>query len=275
MARLFVSYARQDRAFVARLAAALEREGHKVWWDRALTPGERFAGEIELALDGADQAIVVWSKSAAASDWVRDEATRARAAGKLIPVQIESNAIPLGFGALHTIDMSRFRGALTDPGMAELLRAAHDGPSAIVPRPRTGLVSLLVRAAGLGLIPATTMAGTAAALQVGPSSQALDLIGQFLVFTGPAALGLGATSAVRLARLGLKSTGALARDMIAAWAMGATGALAIAAVALVGEPDLIAHSGLAGLGLMVALASLGLGALIGIGRALWAFLRRA
>lgn len=273
MMRLFLSYARQDRPFVERLAQALTREGYQVWWDKSLAGGDRFAAEIETALNAADAVIVIWSKSSAASDWVRDEAGRARADGKLVPVSLESDAVALGFGALHTIDMSRFRGALTDPGMAELLRALDQQPGVAGRRPRTGFLSLLLRSAGVAAAPALAAAAMGSALQADSLDATVRNAPAFLLVTGPTALGLGAASAVRLARLGLKSTGALVRDMATAWAIGAAGALAIAALALAGDPNLILRGGLAGLALMVLLVSLTIGFLVGVLRAAWALVR--
>ena len=40
MADIFVSYARADKARVAPLVAALERQGWSVWWDPAIVPGQ-------------------------------------------------------------------------------------------------------------------------------------------------------------------------------------------------------------------------------------------
>ena len=43
MASLFLSYSRDDVGRVGPLAAALERQGHKVWWDRHIAGGQEFA----------------------------------------------------------------------------------------------------------------------------------------------------------------------------------------------------------------------------------------
>ena len=49
MAQLFISYAREDRDFVTRLAPVLEAAGHKVWWDDRLEGGAQFRASIEAA----------------------------------------------------------------------------------------------------------------------------------------------------------------------------------------------------------------------------------
>jgi hypothetical protein len=41
MADVFISYAKADRSLASKLAAMLEAEGWKVWWDTTLIPGDR------------------------------------------------------------------------------------------------------------------------------------------------------------------------------------------------------------------------------------------
>ena len=50
MADVFISYAREDRPFAARLAHALEAGGRTVWWDREILPGKDFAELIAAEL---------------------------------------------------------------------------------------------------------------------------------------------------------------------------------------------------------------------------------
>jgi TIR domain len=42
MADGFISYAKPDRPLALKLAAMLEAEGWKVWWDTSLTIGDDF-----------------------------------------------------------------------------------------------------------------------------------------------------------------------------------------------------------------------------------------
>lgn len=123
MADVFVSYAREDRAQVARLAAALDQTGLSVWWDRRLVGGDAFAEEIERELEGAGAVIVAWSNAGSRSRWVRDEAEFAAQAGKLVCVSIDGSLPPLGFRQFHAIDISRWQG---DADLAnELVRAVR------------------------------------------------------------------------------------------------------------------------------------------------------
>lgn len=106
MADIFLSYARKDRAKVARLVKALEGAGYSIWWDRHIDGGSEFSADIERELGAADAVVVAWSKDSVASHWVRDEAGMALAAGKLVAISLDGTAPPIGFKQIHAIDMS-------------------------------------------------------------------------------------------------------------------------------------------------------------------------
>ena len=74
MAKVFLSYSRSDLARIERLAGALGRRKHEVWWDRHLAGGAEFDRAIEKALGECDVVVVAWSEQACSSSWVRDEA---------------------------------------------------------------------------------------------------------------------------------------------------------------------------------------------------------
>ncbi len=107
MAKLFLSYSREDTGQVRPIAACLERAGHEVWWDQHISGGEQFADAIEKALHDADVIVAIWSEAAARSAWVRDEAAAGRDSGRLVPVTIDGSAPPLGFRQYQTIDLSK------------------------------------------------------------------------------------------------------------------------------------------------------------------------
>lgn len=110
MANLFLSYAREDQARVRPLAAALERDGHYLWWDQQIAGGREFNEEIEKALGAAEAVVVAWTAASVHSPWVRDEAATARDASSLIPVSLDGAQPPLGFRQYHTIDLSGWSG---------------------------------------------------------------------------------------------------------------------------------------------------------------------
>lgn len=130
MADVFISYASEDRNRVRPLAEALQSRGFNVWWDRSLAAGHDYAAVIERELRAAKAVIVVWTQSAAASTFVRDEAGRARDDGRLVPVMLDRVDIPLGFGAFQAEDFTRWNGGANAPQMQileEALKAKIEG----------------------------------------------------------------------------------------------------------------------------------------------------
>lgn len=106
MAKLFLSYSREDARRVTALAKALEAAGHEVWWDRHIDGGSRFAREIDAALKQCEVVVVLWSRSSVDSAWVQDEAAAGRDTNRIVPVLIENVEPPLGFRQYQSIDLS-------------------------------------------------------------------------------------------------------------------------------------------------------------------------
>ena len=71
MADVFVSYARNDKARVAPVVAAIEAKGWSVWWDPDITPGQEFDDQIEAEITAALAVLVVWTPTSVTSRWVR------------------------------------------------------------------------------------------------------------------------------------------------------------------------------------------------------------
>jgi uncharacterized caspase-like protein len=103
MTDVFLSYAREDRAFAQRLAENLKEKGISVWWDWDLIGGANYREKIRAVIGESKKAIVLWSRHSVASGFVIDEANEAKKLGKLIPVLIDRSEPPFGFGDLHTI----------------------------------------------------------------------------------------------------------------------------------------------------------------------------
>ncbi len=118
---VFVSYAREDAAWVERLAAALAARGVSLWWDRRLLAGQSFEALIDGKLQDAPAVLVVWSAASVASDWVKDEAAEGRAAGRLVPVSMGGVRPPFGFRQIHTPDFSAWDGAPDAPQIDDLI----------------------------------------------------------------------------------------------------------------------------------------------------------
>jgi adenylate cyclase len=123
VARIFLSYARDDVEAAKQLASCVSDAGHDVWWDRHLHGGSRFATEIDKALKDAEAVVVMWSPTSIESAWVQDEAAEGRDSGRLVPVSLGSAKPPLGFRQFQTIDLGPWDGTGTPKAIDDLLEA--------------------------------------------------------------------------------------------------------------------------------------------------------
>ena len=123
MARIFLSYARDDVEQARQLASCISEAGHDVWWDRHLHGGSRFAAEIDKALKVAEAVVVLWSSHSIESAWVQDEAAEGRDSGRLVPVSLASAKPPLGFRQFQTIDLGSWNGTGTPDAITTILEA--------------------------------------------------------------------------------------------------------------------------------------------------------
>ncbi|MBX3578091.1 MAG: TIR domain-containing protein [Rhizobiaceae bacterium] len=105
MSDVFISYAREDRAFARELCDALRERGIDVWWDFDLVGGDDFRHRIKGAIDESERVIVLWSERSVRSHFVIDEAGEAKRLNKLVPVAIDGAEPPLGFRGLHTVSV--------------------------------------------------------------------------------------------------------------------------------------------------------------------------
>ena len=91
---VFLSYSRDDRDYVTKLAGWLEGHGVKVWFDHDIDYGAKWKAEIQSQLDASTVVLVVMSKSARRSRWVGREVDRAKQRHILIlPVLLEPDGI--------------------------------------------------------------------------------------------------------------------------------------------------------------------------------------
>jgi hypothetical protein len=117
MADIFLSYSKSDHALARKLSAFLESEGWSVWWDKSLGAADHYRDEIMKQLVAARAVITIWSPNSIQSDWVRAEAGRAKADGKLVPLKTSELTyadMPLPFGEMHIENVTS----------TELIRAA-------------------------------------------------------------------------------------------------------------------------------------------------------
>jgi adenylate cyclase len=123
MADVFVSYARNDKARVTPLVAAIEAKGWSVWWDPEITPGQQFDDQIDAEIAAARAVLVVWTPVSVASRWVRGEAREAAERGILVPVRFEQARLPMDVRAIHTTDLDGWGENAASPQAQEFLRA--------------------------------------------------------------------------------------------------------------------------------------------------------
>ncbi len=137
MPDIFLSYSRQDVAVAGQMAAVLAAAGHDVWWDREIRAGDVYDQVLENALRASRLVIVLWSKTAVVSDWVRSEATVAMQSGTLMPVMIEDCQRPVAFELRQSADLIGWKGNEKDPRLAAVLAevARQLGAPAAVTKP--------------------------------------------------------------------------------------------------------------------------------------------
>jgi hypothetical protein len=268
VARLFISYASNDRNFVDRLATTLTLAGHDVWYDRDLVAGS-FREQILAQLTQAEAAIVIWSARSQESRYVVDEAERAVKRGVLLPIRIDGTDLPLGFGGFQTFDLSAWSGRADDPQFIRILDQIDKivkNPAA--PRQRRAVPFItrsLLLAFSLAAICAPPLAwlyavkrgGAASTVELHSLMQAFALAA---VCTTPVLLWCG----FEVGRFGLSHSAPIVRRALGVYAMSAVVALAFVAAATVGGAG-AASTPAAALGqiFFVALpATLALGAVI-------------
>jgi tetratricopeptide (TPR) repeat protein len=172
LADVFLSYARPDAAAAARIAKELGKAGRSVWYDSELPAHRAYSEVIENELESAKAVVVLWSKAAAESQWVRSEANRARELGKLVQGRLEDVRLPMPFDQIQCADLSSWRRG--GPQVQRSINAFLDGEVARPKTPARNDVSrrgLVVGAAAAGV--AATAAGGWWFLAEGHSGQAV------------------------------------------------------------------------------------------------------
>ena len=138
MAKVFLSYAREDAAAAKQLAECIGRAGHQVWWDHQIEGGSRFSTEIDRELKNADAVVVIWTKASIESPWVQDEAAEGRDSGSLVPVLLGTDKPPLGFRQFQSVDFGQWDGLSDPPALDALIRAIGQKSGEPQPAPAAG-----------------------------------------------------------------------------------------------------------------------------------------
>lgn len=170
VADIFVSYAKGDKEKVIRLVCLFESQGWHVFWDPTLLPGHQWDKTLSAELEAAKCVVVAWSKAAAESHWVREEASRGRDRKILVPVSLDGTTSPFGFGLIQAENLADWRGDTSHPSVGRLLtgiRTVLDGTIAVVAAPQADRrpaeaqgVRWIPLAVGALVVLAATIAGT-------------------------------------------------------------------------------------------------------------------
>ena len=161
MSDVFISYARPDEPEAKRVADSLRAQGFDVWRDDELPAHRPYADVIEERLKASRAVVVVWSKAAAKSQWVRAEADAARQLGTLVQARLDGTIPPLPFNQIQCADLAGWSGRIDAPGWKKLeasVEALAGGQSALKARDKPAVPRSQV---SICVLPFANMSGDA------------------------------------------------------------------------------------------------------------------
>lgn len=82
MSHVFISYSRQDRAYVEQVAAFLQEQGFNVWFDARIAPSDEWWDRIEDAIEKCAAFMIVMTPTGRRSKWLKREMLLADKLGK-------------------------------------------------------------------------------------------------------------------------------------------------------------------------------------------------
>jgi hypothetical protein len=125
---VFLSYRSVNRLWVINLYDVLRNHGHQVFLDQCrMAAGDHLIDSLEQGLEASQAGVLVWSTSAADSDWVKREyQVMERRAKKgvfsFVPVRLDDEKLPLFAESRLFLDFSHYP---EGPNGGELLRLLH------------------------------------------------------------------------------------------------------------------------------------------------------
>jgi formylglycine-generating enzyme required for sulfatase activity len=127
VADVFISYKREERQAVERLALELRKLNLDVWFDASLNAGEAFSDEIDREAHAAKAILVCWSPTARESQWVKSEALIGFEQRKLAACYVagpDGCYPPTPFNSIHAEDLRAWMAAPsnTHAGFKSVLR---------------------------------------------------------------------------------------------------------------------------------------------------------
>jgi hypothetical protein len=161
LADVFLSYARPSLDDAMRIADCLRAAGYSVWFDESLPAHRAYSDVIAEQLDAASAVLVLWSAEAAASQWVRSEANRARETGRLVQLRLDEARLPMPFDQIQCADLRHWGGDCATRGW----RMVAGSIAALTGQERP--IAAAVPANGLDRRKLLLAGGAAAALGIG------------------------------------------------------------------------------------------------------------
>lgn len=122
MTDVFISYKREERAGVERIAQALSDLELNVWYDVRLTAGKQWSPEIDHHAHKSWAMVVCYTPAALTSKWVRHEIEIGLAGDKLVPLFLTPCDLPEDLKAIHTLDLKDWGGGFSHPGFRALVK---------------------------------------------------------------------------------------------------------------------------------------------------------
>jgi len=133
MTDIVISYARETEAEAHRITEALRALGYEVWRDVEIPAHRAFGEAIEERLAATKVVLVLWSAEAGKSEWVRSEASRARAMGKLVQLTLDKSPLPMPFDQIQCANLVGWGGEADAAGWRKVVASigdlANDGAS--------------------------------------------------------------------------------------------------------------------------------------------------
>lgn len=126
MVDIFISYSRDNQGKVRLLAERTRALGYQIWWDDELPPHKSYSDVITEKIGQAKAAIVVWSQSAVASEWVRAEADVARNQKKLVQTVFDEATPPMPFNQIQFANLSDWNGEDDHRGWQKVVASLAD-----------------------------------------------------------------------------------------------------------------------------------------------------
>jgi TolB-like protein len=141
VSEIFISYSRSTEPQARRIAEALQALGYSVWRDDQLLPHRPYLDDTQERLQQAKAVLVLWSKEAVKSEWVRSEANQARSRRTIVQASIDGALLPMPFDQIQCANLAGWRGGPSHPewrkvvaSIAELVgRETPAAPPALKP----------------------------------------------------------------------------------------------------------------------------------------------